>query len=314
MTTVKKVASIDIGTNTIRMAVWEKDAEGNFREIHSNRAIVRLGEGMSSGKRLLDHRIKKAVDVLSEFKQECEEIRDVEICAVATSAVREAENKAEFVETVKSETEIEIEVIPWEEEARLTLEGIFWRLPAGDSTTLSFDIGGGSTEFILSKGNRLIQAFGSKLGVVRLTERFLTQHPIDLKEYDLLVSFLRKEIEKISESLSKPKISRIIGTAGTVTTLAAIQNNVVPYDPEKIHGINLKLDQIKQIQETLKKMNLEERLKLPALERGREDLIVSGTAIAIQVMEVFEIEDLTVCEYGLREGTILDSFSKLGNP
>ena len=84
-----------------------------------------------------------------------------------------------------------------------------------------------------------------------MTERFLTQHPIDFKEYDLLVSFLRGEIEKISESFSKPKIFRIIGTAGTVTTLAAIQNNVVPYDPEKIHGISLKLDQIKEIQENL---------------------------------------------------------------
>lgn len=314
MTMIKKIASIDIGTNTIRMAVWEKDTVGNFREIHSNRAIVRLGEGMSSGKRLLDHRMKKAVDVLSEFKRECEEIGDVKICAVATSAVREAENKTEFVDKVRSETQIEIEVISWEEEARLTLEGIFWRLPAGDSTTLSFDIGGGSTEFILSEGNELIQTFGSKLGVVKLTERFLTQHPIDAGEYDLLVSFLREEIEKISESFSKPRISRIIGTAGTVTTLAAIKNNVVPYNPEKIHGTNLKLDEIKEIQETLKKMNLEERLKLPALERGREDLIIAGTAIAIQTMEVFEIEDLTVCEYGLREGTVLDNFVKLGNP
>ncbi len=314
MTVVKKIASIDIGTNTIRMAVWEKDAAGNFREIHSNRAIVRLGEGMNSGNRLLDHRMEKAVDVLSNFKDECEEINDVKICAVATSAVREAENKTEFVEKVKNETEIEINVIPWEEEARLTLEGIFWRLPPGDSITLSFDIGGGSTEFILSKGNQLIQTFGSKLGVVRLTERFLTKHPVDAKEYDLLVDFLRGEIEKIRESFSNPKILRVIGTAGTVTTLAAIKNNVVPYDPEKIHGTILKLGQIKEIQETLKKMTLDERLGLPALERGREDLIISGTAIAIQIMEVFQIEDLTVCEYGLREGTILDSFSKLENP
>ncbi len=308
MTVVKKVASIDIGTNTIRMAVWEKDSLGNFREIHSNRAIVRLGEGMNSGKKLLDHRIEKAIDVLSGFKDECKEIGDVKICAVATSAVREAENKAEFVEKVKNETNIEIKVIPWEEEARLTLKGIFWRLPAEDSVTLSFDIGGGSTEFILSKGNQLIQTFGSKLGVVRLTERFLTKHPVDAKEYDLLVDFLREEIKKIHENFSKPVISRIIGTAGTVTTLAAIKDNVVPYDPEKIHGMTLRLSQIKEIQETLKKMDLEERIKLPALERGREDLIISGTAIAIQVMEVFEIEDLTVCEYGLREGTILSNF------
>jgi exopolyphosphatase / guanosine-5'-triphosphate,3'-diphosphate pyrophosphatase len=311
---VKKIASIDIGTNTIRMAVWEKDAAGNFREIHANRAIVRLGEGMSSNNRLLDHRMEKAIDVLSGYKEECEEIGGVKICAVATSAVREAENKNEFVERVKSEIGMEINVIPWEEEARLTLTGVFWRLPAGDSTTLSFDIGGGSTEFILSKGNQLIQTIGSKLGVVRLTERFLTQHPIDNSEYDLLVGFLREEIEKINDNFSKPKISRIIGTAGTVTTLAAIKNNVVPYDPEKIHGITLKLDEIREIQETLKKMTLAERLELPALERGREDLIVSGTAIVIQVMEIFEIEDLTVCEYGLREGTILDNFLKLENP
>ena len=307
MKVVKKIASIDIGTNTIRMTVWGKDAVGNLHEIHSNRAIVRLGEGMGSDKKLLNHRMERAVDVLSGFKNECDEISAVKICAVATSAVREAENKTDFVDKVKNEVDIEIKVIPWEEEARLTLQGILWSLPAGDLTTLSFDIGGGSTEFIVSKGDELIQIFGSKLGVVRLTEKFLTKHPIDVNEYDLLVNFLREEIKKIYKNFSNAKITRIIGTAGTVTTLTAIKNNISPYDPEKIHGTVLKLSQIKKIQQTLKKMTLEERLRLPALECGREDLIVSGTAIVIEIMEVFKIEDLTVCEYGLREGIILDS-------
>ena len=92
----KKIASIDIGTNTIRMTVWAKDLAGRFREIHSNRDIVRLGEGMSLNKRLLNHRMEKAIGVLSRYKVECEKIGDVKICAVATSAVREAENKYDF--------------------------------------------------------------------------------------------------------------------------------------------------------------------------------------------------------------------------
>jgi exopolyphosphatase/guanosine-5'-triphosphate,3'-diphosphate pyrophosphatase len=308
MTVAKKVASIDIGTNTIRMAVWEKDSQGNFQEIHSNRAIVRLGEGMSSEKKLLAHRMEKAIKTLSEFQEECKNIGDVKICAVATSAVREADNKNEFVENVKKEVGLEINVIPWEEEARLTLGGIFWRLPQDEVMTLSFDIGGGSTEFILSNGSQLVRSYGTLLGVVRLTEKYLTQHPIDDQEYEKIESFLREEIIKIWDSFSNPKILKIIGTAGTVTTLAAIRDNVIPYDPDKIHGVLLKIDEIREIQDKLKKMTLEERLQLPALERGREDLIVSGTAIVIQVMEIFEIEELTVCEYGLREGIILDSF------
>ena len=311
MTRIKKIASIDIGSNTIRMAIWKIDLVGGLCKIHSNRAIVRLGEGMSSSKVLLNHRIEKAVKVLSGFKDECKKIGDVKIVAVATSAVREAENEIEFIDKVKNATDIEIKVISWEEEARLTLEGIFWDLPSGDLMTLSFDIGGGSTELIISKGNKLIQAFGSNLGVVRLTERFLTKQPIDVKELDLLVDFLQLEVKKIKAKLPNSTISRIIGTAGTVTTLAAIKNNVFPYDPEKIHGSILKLSQIKEMQEILKKMTVEELLRLPALERGREDLIITGTEIVIQIMEVFKVENLIVCEYGLREGVVLDSFLKL---
>ena len=242
MTVAKKVASIDIGTNTIRMAVWEKDSQGNFQEIHSNRAIVRLGEGMSSEKKLLAHRMEKAIKTLSEFQEECKNIGDVKICAVATSAVREADNKNEFVENVKKEVGLEINVIPWEEEARLTLGGIFWRLPQDEVMTLSFDIGGGSTEFILSNGSQLVRSYGTLLGVVRLTEKYLTQHPIDDQEYEKIESFLREEIIKIWDSFSNPKILKIIGTAGTVTTLAAIRDNVIPYDPDKIHGVLLEIN------------------------------------------------------------------------
>lgn len=281
------------------------EVEPILREINSGRAITRLGEGIDSKKGLLNHRIEKTIDALSDFLDICERYDDISIHAVATSAVREAANQEEFLHRVKEKTNLEIQVIPWEEEARLTLQGVLWRISGEGKTVLTFDIGGGSTEFILSAGKNLLGSDGTSLGVVRLTERFITQHPVDKNEYQNLENYLRQELTGVKERLPDEPINLMIGTAGTVTTLAAMDKNIYPYDPLKVHGTTLHKRRIGEILEDLKNRSLKERLQLQALERGREDLIIAGTAIALQAMSIFGCEELTVSEYGLREGIIL---------
>ena len=167
------VASIDIGTNTVRLLILKKNPDGNLREIAQIRAITRLGKGMDTKKKLLDDRMDETISVLTKFRDECRKFEPLTIRAVATSAVREASNQKDFVSRAKKEAGLEIEVISWEEEANLMIKGVLWKLPNIEKDILVFDIGGGSTEFLLARDRKIISSVGTQLGTVRLTERFI---------------------------------------------------------------------------------------------------------------------------------------------
>ena len=299
------IASIDIGSNTARLLILESTGDQKFNLLVSERNITRLGEGIEAQGKLTAHRMQTTLKVLSRFRQICLENGDPPLFAVATSAVREASNGQEFVRLAKKETGIDIKIITWEEEARLTLEGVYWKIPHENRRVITFDIGGGSTEFILSEGENIKDFCSTSLGVVRLTEKFITQHPVDEKEYHSLQNHLQDELQTVKNKLSAFLPELLIGTAGTVTTLAALKENIYPYDPEKIHGSTFSRPEAESILDDLKGKSLSQRLLLKPMEPGREDLIIAGTAIVLETMRVFGCEILTVSEYSLREGLIL---------
>ena len=299
------IASIDIGSNTARLLIIEPKDDQKFNLLVSERNITRLGEGIEAQGKLTEHRIQTTLKVLSIFRQICLENGDPPIFAVATSAVREASNGQEFVRRAKKETGIDIKIITWEEEARLTLEGVYWKIPHENRRVITFDIGGGSTEFILSQGENIKDFCSTSLGVVRLTEKFITQHPVDEREYHSLQNHLQYELQTVKNKLSAFLPELLIGTAGTVTTLAALKENIYPYDPEKIHGSTFSRPEAESILDDLKGKSLSQRLLLKPIEPGREDLIIAGTAIVLETMRAFGCEILTVSEYSLREGLIL---------
>ena len=299
------IASIDIGSNTARLLILESTGDQKFNLLVSKRNITRLGEGIDAQGKLTEHRMQTTLKVLSRFRQICLENGDPPLFAVATSAVREASNGQEFVRLAKKETGIDIKIITWEEEARLTLEGVYWKIPHENRKVITFDIGGGSTEFILSEGENIKDFCSTSLGVVRLTEKFITQHPVDEKEYHSLQNHLQDELQTVKNKLSAFLPELLIGTAGTVTTLAALKENIYPYDPEKIHGSTFSRPEAESILNDLKGKSLSQRLLLKPMEPGREDLIIAGTAIVLETMRAFGCEILTVSEYSLREGLIL---------
>jgi len=305
-----RVASIDIGTNTVRLLILEMKPDGSLREVSQARVITRLGKGMDTGKKLLDDRMDETISVLAKFRDECRKFEPLTIRTVATSAVREADNQKNFVSRIKKETGLEIEVIPWEKEADLMVKGVLWKLPNVERDVLAFDIGGGSTEFILARDRQIVSAVGTQLGAVRLTEKFISHHPTDLNEYKALETYLRGELRLVKEKLSGFSPEVLIGTAGTVTTLAAIDGDVDPYDPEKIHGASLTFKRVEELLEDLKKKSLVERMAMKAMEKGREDLIIVGGALVLETMRIFECNLLMVSEYGLREGIILDALNQ----
>ena len=299
------IASIDIGSNTARLLILESKGDQKFNLLVSKRNITRLGEGIDAQGKLTEHRMQTTLKVLSRFRQICLENGDPPLFAVATSAVREASNGQEFVRLAKKETGIDIKIITWEEEARLTLEGVYWKIPHENRKVITLDIGGGSTEFILSEGKNIKGFCSTSLGVVRLTEKFITQHPVDEKEYHSLQNHLQDELQTVKNKLSAFLPELLIGTAGTVTTLAALKENIYPYDPKKIHGSTFSQSEAESILDDLKGKSLSQRLLLKPIEPGREDLIIAGTAIVLETMRAFGCEILTVSEYSLREGLIL---------
>ena len=304
------IASIDIGTNTVRLVIFETELTGGLTQLYQAMAITRLGEGMDTKKRLLDARMDETISKLIEFRKKCREFEPLTIRAVATSAVRESSNQQEFVSRAKIEADVKVEVIPWEQEAGLMIKGVLWRLPNTEKDILAFDIGGGSTEFILARDRKIISAFGTLLGSIRLTEKFISRHPIDISEYKLLEVFLRRELREVKNKLSDFPPELLLGTAGTVTTLAAIDENIYPYDSEKVHGKSITFKRVEEILETLKRKSLDERLAMRTIEKGREDLIIAGGALTLEIMRIFNCKLLTISDYGLREGLVLDALNQ----
>ena len=303
------IASIDIGTNTVRLVIFQTEL-GELIQLYQAMAITRLGEGVDTKKRLLGARMDETISKLVEFRKKCREFEPLIIRAVATSAVRESSNQQEFVSRAKREADIKIEVIPWEQEAGLMIKGVLWKLPNTEKDILAFDIGGGSTEFILARDRKIVSAFGTLLGSIRLTEKFISRHPIDISEYKLLEVFLRRELREVKNKLSDFPPELLLGTAGTVTTLAAIDENIYPYDSEKVHGKSITFKRVEEILETLKRKSLDERLAMRTIEKGREDLIIAGGALTLEIMRIFNCKLLTISDYGLREGLVLDALNQ----
>ncbi|MBI3813181.1 MAG: Ppx/GppA family phosphatase [Nitrospinae bacterium] len=301
-------ASIDLGTNTVRLLVAESNGE-SFTALYSNQAITRLGEGLSKGGVLIERAMERTINTILSFKKEASAYNPSAIWVAATSAVREAKNRSEFIERVKKATGIELEVIPWEEEARRTILGVFSGLRGDIKRSIIFDIGGGSTEFVLTENKSLVKSVGTDLGVVHLSERHIKKDPVDDKELIALEKVITDKVKEVKNKMQDARCKmqdlELIGTAGTITTLAALDLNLYPYNPAKVNGYILELKNVKDILKRLKAMTLNERRNIPALEKGREDLIIPGAVIVIKVMEILGFDTMTVSDYGLREGIIL---------
>ncbi len=306
------LAGIDIGTNTVRLLVAEVEEGRIVKELCTQNEIVRLGEGFSLKKAFLPSAIERAVSALTRFKETLQKHAQKypidDLVVVGTSAVREAENQAVFLKEVKEKTGFDIQVMTGEEEALCTFLGVNMAIQNESDPMLVIDIGGGSTEFIGAEGETPNFLLSTELGVVHLTEKYLKSDPPTPEEIKRLKVAIDKVIKPIGYHF--PPKGLFVGTAGSVTTLAAIDQGMAVYDPEKINGYRLSLAAIHRIFKTLSTMSLAERRKVPGLEKGREDLILAGSLILIGIMELFGYDPVWVSDDGLREGVLIDRYLK----
>jgi len=307
-------AAIDVGTNTIRLLVAEAGTLGDFRLIDEEQAITRLGEDLLRTGSLKEEAMVRTTAVLRRYAEIAREYGAEAVQAVATSAVREAMNGEDFNAKVLKETGLTLRIIPFEEEARLAILGVSYALGFPREDLLVLDVGGGSAEFALARDFRPKAIISTDLGVVKLTEGFLKSDPPTLDELQALKGAIERRIKGVRASLPDLRGVRLVGTGGTVTTLAAIQLKLVTYDPERVNGFSLILEQVEGLFTSLAGMSHQERLQVPGLEPGREDLIVAGAAVVLETMRGLSFPSLLVSDGGLREGILLDLLEQSFKP
>lgn len=302
-----KIATIDIGTNTVLLLIAEIE-EGNIKTLAYEQRTPRIGKNIDADGMVGKQAFVRVVDVFNEYQKIIHKYKPETIIAFGTSVLREAANSEEFVSFVKSETNIDIEILEGKEEAywgyRGAISGIF-----SDKNIVVIDIGGGSTE--ISKGTvKAVTSTNSiNVGAVRISERFFANNPPSTTEIQLAIDYVKNTISKLGEF--EYSDATLIGVAGTPTTLASIDQGIIQFDVAKISGYKLSFESINKIFEKLCKMRSEEIRALSDATEGRADIITAGTLILREFMKLGNFHELIVSERGVRYGIAIREWEKI---
>jgi exopolyphosphatase/guanosine-5'-triphosphate,3'-diphosphate pyrophosphatase len=303
-----RIATIDLGSNTVRLLVADVDAGGAWRVLDQAQQVTRLGEGLARAGRLAEAPCARTAAVVVDYVVRAERLRPDDVRIVATSAVREAANGAAFAAALARATGRLVRIISGEDEARLTVRGALTGLAVPGGRVVTFDIGGGSTEFVAVRDGVVVAAVSLRLGVVELAERFPFPGPVEPARYQALED---EVAARLARELPAPVVERparlLVGTAGTVTTLAALDLGLASYDGGRVHGHRLTQAAVDRLGARLRALDVAGRAALPCLEPGRADLIVPGLAIVRATLARLGVDGLVVSDHGLREGLLAEA-------
>ncbi len=291
----KHVAAIDIGTNSVRLLVLSSDG----RELEREMAITRLGQGVDDSGRLSEAAMARTLEVLRSYAQLVKRHAVDSLRMTATSAARDADNRADFFARVRAVMGQEPELLPGSEEARLSFLGATAKL-GQEHTWVVFDIGGGSTEF--ARGTHSPERFVSlDIGAVRITERFLASDPPTPDEVARATKYVRAELERARQTIAPEASDAWLGLAGTVTTFAAHLAGVSSYDASKTHGLSMSARQIQDFAERLLGTTTNERRPL-LMEPKRAEVIIGGAVILSSIVEHFGLSRVQCSERDILDG------------
>ena len=295
-----RLAAIDLGTNTVRLLIVEAGTGPGWRALEQTQRVTRLGEGLAASGRLSEAAMTRTAETVIEYAERAARLGAGRVLIVGTSAVREAANGAAFAAALASATGHPLRVLSGGEEARLTLQGVLWGLAPLPGAVVVFDIGGGSTEFVRARDGAVEVAVSLRLGAVPLAE--------DRAPAAAVAARVRERLRReLPPAILGSGVDRLVGTAGTVTTLAALDQGLAVYDPARVHGYTLTRGAVERQQGRLAPLSIAEIGQLPCLEPGRADLIGPGIAITLAVLDALGVESLVVSEYGLREGIVAEA-------
>jgi exopolyphosphatase/guanosine-5'-triphosphate,3'-diphosphate pyrophosphatase len=291
-----RVATIDIGTNTVLLLVAERDGEAGLRPVVERATITRLGEGVDRTHRLAPAAIARTVECIADYGRSVRELGVERVAVVGTSAMRDASGGEEIRAAVRAHVGVDARVISGDEEARLTFRGALSGLTTSDAELAVFDIGGGSTEVVLGRrveGRHVISwARSFDVGSVRLTER----HGEDR------VAIQRAVREVFASVPPLPGAGEPVGIAGTMTTLAAVSMQLVPYDGARVHGHVMTRQELEAVLDRIAALDVESRRGVPGMEPKRADVIVAGAVIAVSLLDRWGATTMRISDRGVRWG------------
>lgn len=301
---VPRIGVVDLGTNSTRLLVADVD-DGAVTEVERRTVVTRFGEGVDATGRLADAAMARVDETLGTYREVLDGLAAERVVAVATSAMRDAENGPAFREHVRERFAINARTISGAEEARLTFRGA--TAERGDtSSTMVIDIGGGSTEYVVGQP-REDPSFhiSTRMGAVRHTERFLPSDPPTAEELAALSADAEHIVEDEVPSEVREETEHGIAVAGTATTLAAIDQELDPYDPDKVHGYRLGLTACERMLAMLAALPLVERREVTGLHPDRAPSIVAGAAILVESVRAFGLDAVEISEADILHGAAL---------
>ncbi len=298
-----RVAAVDLGTNSTRLLIADVE-DGRVDEVARRLKITRLGEGVDERKRLLPAPIARVRNVLTDFRREAGRLGVERTLAVATSAVRDAENGEAFLGEVEWSYGFQTRLLSGDEEAQLTFRGVSTDREVAEDT-LVIDIGGGSTELVVGGPDGLSFHDSLDMGGVRLTERFLHSDPPTTDELDRCGAAVRELLAERVPADIQPRAA--IGVAGTITSIAALDLGLAEYDADQVHGHRLSREGVLTQLERLASLRLAERREVPALDPDRAPVIVAGTVILREVLDHFGLDGLEASERDILDGAALEA-------
>ena len=304
---MNRKAIIDIGSNSVKFFVGELAEDKTIITVLDTNDIARLGEGLDKTGEIGAEAMQRNVTAIVNFANKAKELGVDEIVAVGTMALRKATNSADFVAKVQEACGVSVQIIPGEEEARLSYLAVLSALPLKEEKLVIFDTGGGSTEFIYGYGKTLEKRFSVNLGAVRITENYLNHSPIDEAGVNAALAQIDKEF---AEAGVDGNPAFLVGMGGTVTSMGAVKHKMVKYDPDVIQGSTLTRSDIQEQIATYSSRTIEERRELPGLQPKRADVILAGACILDVITKRLGVEELTISDRGLRHGLAFDLFTK----
>jgi exopolyphosphatase / guanosine-5'-triphosphate,3'-diphosphate pyrophosphatase len=291
-----RVAAVDLGTNSTRLLVADVDGDG-LTEIARRLTITRLGEGVDQRRLLLPLPVARVRNCLADYRHELESLGAERTLVIATSAVRDAENGEAFLGEIEWSYGFATELLTGAEEAAMMLRGVTAGRPPLDGV-LVVDIGGGSTELVLSADGTVASATSLDVGCVRITERFLVSDPPSTPELAAAGAYVRSLLPDLEAESA-------IGVAGTVTTLATLDLGDTEYDPTRTHGHRIPVAAVEAQLDRLARMTLDERLGVAGIEPGRAPVIVAGLVVLHEVMAKYGLAEVEVSERDILHGAAL---------
>lgn len=300
---MKKIAAIDIGTNSMRLLLCE--IVGNSIAKKEKELIVtRIGKDVSKTGLITDKALVRNIDALKYFKNKADRYGAQEVYTIATSAVRDALNGKAFAADARSQVGVDVRIISGEEEAELGLKGVMSEIENAEDCVLVIDVGGGSTELVLGSKDKLEYSVSIPAGAVRMTEQFVTGNPISIENTVNMKNKLNELFREPLEYLDKKRIDKVIAIGGTATTTAAIFHGLSIYNPEIVHNTVINTSIIDSTFRMLKDMTIQERCGVKGLQKERADVIPAGMYILQHLVEGLKKDSLVISENDNLEGII----------